>query len=246
MTKAVLICGGKGERLRPLTYEMAKSMIPVQGRPLMDHAIDLFWKHKIYEIWVSLGYRSEDIRKHYPSIPFWLDMHTETGKTIGLGTGGWVNRLAKGKGRDYFFDHFYVCNADNLFDLDLDSMMAQHLRDKNVVTIACTKVSDVSQYGSVAIKDRKIMNFEEKKNSRVKKSGFINGGFYIFSPKVFDYVEKLNIDINNPLSLEHDLFPVLAKEGVLGGFKSEGQWFDTGTFDRWEKVVKEWRGISDN
>lgn len=245
MTKAVLIAGGKGERLRPVTFEMAKAMIPVHGRPLVDQSIDLYWKHRVYEIWFSLGFRAEDIRKKYTANPFWMDINTETGHACNLGTGGWLNRLAAGNGKDYWLDHFYVNNADNLFDLDLKHMMDQHLRDKNVVTIACTKVNDVSQYGSVAIKAGKITNFEEKKKSRKKKTGYINGGYYIFSPKVFDYVAKLNKDVNEPLSLENDLFPLLAKEGVLGAYVSDGQWFDTGTFERWEKVLKEWKGINE-
>jgi len=246
MTKAVLLAGGRGERLRPLTFEMAKSMIPVQGRPLIDHAFDLFYKYRVYEIWLSVGHRQQEIRDKYP-LPFLLDFHTDTGKIIPLGTGGWLNRIANSVDKKYWNEDFYACNVDNLFNLNLDNMMKQHRDDKNVVTIACTKVKDISQYGSVHIKDGKVFNFEEKKKSRVKKSGWINGGYYIISPRVFKYVKDLKIDFNDPMSLENDLFPILAKEGVLGGFKvEEGQWFDTGTFERWEKVLKEWRGIQDN
>lgn len=244
--KAVIIAGGKGERLRPLTYEMAKSLIPVQRRTLMDHVIDLFWKYHAYEIWLSLGVHQEQIREKYSSLPFWIDRDLNTGRIIPLGTGGWINRLAQAGGvKKIWSKPFFVCNADNLFNLNLDEMMEQHKNDNNVVTIACTHVKDISQYGSVAIKDNKVTNFEEKKKSRIKKSGWINGGYYIFSPKVFDYVKELGIDMNSPLSLERDLFPVLAKEGVLGAYKSNGQWFDTGTFERWEKVIKEWEGITD-
>lgn len=245
MSKAVIIAGGKGERLRPLTYEMAKSLIPIHNRPLVDHVIDLFWKYHTYEIWFSLGYHQDQIRKEYSSMPFWLDRDVHSGRVIPLGTGGWINRLCRAKGvKKIWKEDFYVCNADNLFDINLDEMMEQHKKDKNVVTIACTKVKDVSQYGSVAIKGSKVKSFEEKKKSRVRKSGWINGGYYIFSPRVFDYIKKLDIDINDPMSLEKDLFPVLAKEGVLGAYTSEGQWFDTGTFDRWDKVIKEWKGIT--
>lgn len=243
MTQAVIIAGGKGERLRPLTYEIAKSLIPVQGRTLIDHVMDLFWKHQAYEIWLSLGHMQEQIRDKYSATPFWVDNDTNSGKIIPLGTGGWLNRLAASKFRKNFSSDFFVCNSDNLFDLDLKEMTEQHQKSKNVVTIACTRVKDIRAYGSVAIKNDKIVNFEEKKKCRIKQSGWINGGYYLFSPKVFKYVRELKIDLNNPLSLERDLFPVLAKEGLLGAYKSEGQWFDTGTFERWEKVLKEWRGI---
>ena len=247
MTKAVIIAGGKGERLRPVTFEMAKSLIPVKKRPLIDHVIDLFWKHRTYEIWLSLGYLHNQVRDKYPNNPFWIDKDIVTGMIIPLGTGGWLNRLSQNViiAKDLFPKDFYACNADNLFDLDLNEMMALHKEGRFLATIACTKVSDIRQYGSVHIKDNKVGNFEEKKNSRIKKSGWINGGYYILSPKIFSYVKNLDVDINESFSLERDLFPLLAKEGLLGAYKSEGQWFDTGTFDRWEKVIKEWNGILD-
>lgn len=243
--KGVIIAGGKGLRLRPVTFEMAKALIPVHGRPLIDHAIDLFWKYKVYEIWLSLGWYEEQIRQKYP-YPFWLDRDLTSGRIVSLGTGGWLNRLAQSTAKEMFNEDFFVCNSDNLFNLNLNEMKKLHREKQYVVTIACTRVPDVRDYGSVHISNGKVQSFEEKKNSRVKKSGWINGGYYLFSPKVFEYVKKLNIDINRPLSLENDLFPLLAKEGVLGAYESTGQWFDTGTFDRWEKAIKEWREIKDD
>lgn len=243
--KAVIIAGGKGTRLRPVTYETPKPLIKVHGRHLIDHVFDLFWRHRVYEVWLSLGEDQDKIRDEYSTNPFWVDFHTEKGMVVPLGTGGWINRLAhqKEEAKKIFSEDFYVCNADNLFDVDLDSMKEHHEENGYLATIACTKVKDVSQYGSVHIKEGSVDSFEEKKKSNVKKSGWINGGYYIFSPEILDYIEELEVDINDKFSLERDLFPKLAKEGKLGAFKSEGQWFDTGTFDRWEKVIKEWEGI---
>lgn len=245
MTKAVIIAGGKGERLRPLTYEVAKPLIPVHGRNLVDHVIDLFWKYKAYEIWFSLGHMEEQIREEYPTIPFWSDRHSSTNKNVGLGTGGWINRLSKQAeaAKELFPENYFVCNSDNLFNVDLQSMMEHHEEEGFLVTIACTKVDDVSQYGSVHIDGDEVQSFEEKKDSRQKKSGWINGGYYIFSPELFDYIEEMNFGVDEVVSLERDVFPELAKQGKLGAFKSEAQWFDTGTFDRWSKVIKEWEGI---
>jgi len=246
MTKAVLITGGKGERLRPLTYEVPKSLIPFHGRVLMDQAIDLFWKYQIYEIWLSLGWLANKMREHYPTMPFFVDFDDEKEMMANLGTGGWLNKISQQPNmKKHFNSDFYVANADNLFNLDLKKMMQYHKDEGFYITIACTKVPDVSQYGSVAIKEGKIQNFEEKKKSRVRKSGYINGGYYIFSPKVFPYMKALKKDKNEPVSLERDLFPLLAKDGKLGAFVSEGQWFDTGDFERWEKAMKEWQGITD-
>jgi NDP-sugar pyrophosphorylase family protein len=240
--KAVIIAGGKGERLRPVTYEIAKALIPVQGRPLIDHSIDLLWQYKVYEIWFSLGYLNQQIRDKYPSAPFFLDRDITDGKIIPLGTGGWLNRLALNNDEKKMFnDDFVVLNADNLFNLNLSDMIKEHRKSRNVVTIACTHVKDIRQYGAVNVVDNKIMSFEEK--PRIKKSGWINGGYYIFGPEIFKYIKTLDKKPNEPVSLERDVFPLVAKDGKLGAFKSDGQWFDTGTFERWEKVLKEWKGI---
>ncbi len=242
MTKAFIIAGGKGENLRPVTLELPKAVLPVHSRTLLDQSIDLYWKHKVYEIWLGLGYKQESVREKFTSMPFLIDVDHDH-RIVPMGTGGWLNRLAQSPGKDYWFDHFYVNNVENVANFDLDSVMEQHIRDKNVVTMVCVRVSDVSKYGSVAINKNRVTNFEEKAHSRVKKPGIVNSGFYIFSPKIFKYVEDLKIPVDKPLSLEKDLFPVLAKQGVIGAVVSDAQWFDTNSFDSYEKLLKEWRGV---
>jgi len=232
MVKAVLLAGGKGVRLRPLTYEMAKSIIPVQGRTLLDNVIDLYFKHNVFEIWLMLGYRAQDVIDKYP-YPYYIEKHP-------LGTGGWLHRVDK----KYFNGHFFVCNADNLFNLDLREMMRQHLDNNHIVTIACTHVKDVRGSGSVHIKDNKIMSFEEKIKSKIKKPGYINGGYYIFSEKIFDYIPKLKDGDKGILSLEYDVFPKIVKDGKLGAYVSDAQWFSTNTMAEYKKVVERWKGIS--
>ena len=88
-------------------------------------------------------------------------------------------------------------------------------------------------------KDISKYEFEEKPKVEDAPSNLINSGYYIFSPKIFDYIDQTK----DFLMLEKDIFPVLAQAGLLYGFKGDGQWFDTGTMERYEKVIKEWRGV---
>ena len=229
--RAVIITGGKGERLRPITYEIPKALLPIHGRKLLDYPIDLFFKYKVYEIWLSVGYKANEIIDKY-QYPHFFEKHPD-------GTGGWLRYC----NRSYWNDNFFVCNGDNLFNLNLDEMKSIHERTNAIVTLACVHVKDVTQYGSVHIEGDLIKSFEEKKNCRIKKGGWISGGYYLFSPEIFNYIDKCGKEPDEPISLERDIFPLIAKDNRLVAYKSEGQWFDTGTFERYEQVLKEWKGI---
>lgn len=235
--KAIILVGGKGERLRPLTTQMNKVLIPIMNdeltsifnmRTLLDEVIQLYYKFNVFEIWLVGGYKINQLMEKYicPIIP----------ERYPLGTGGWLMVVDP----DLFNEDFFVCNGDNLFDLNLKKMYKQHKDTKAVVTIACTNVKDVRKSGSVHIKNGMIQSFEEKKKSRIKKSGYINGGYYLFSPDVFDYVDKTK----EKISLEYDIFPVLAKEGRLAAYVSDTPWFSCNDFKEYAKVIKEWVGVN--
>ena len=143
-------------------------------------------------------------------------------------------------------DDFFANNVDNLLNANLSKMMEEHKQKKNIVTIACVKVKDTRQYGEVAIKHmNKIVKFKEKAECPKPKEGYINAGFYIFSPEIFDYLPE----VTGPISLEKDIFPELARTGRLGAFIPEFdknqpiQWFDTGTIERYAQVLEEWKGV---
>ena len=108
MTRAVIICGGKGERLEPLTREIPKMMIPFRGKPLLEQSVYNYWKHSVWEIWLSLGHMSDKIIEQYPYPPIF--------EKTPLGTGGWLKLLKTDEGllNNFKQEDFYVNNGDTI------------------------------------------------------------------------------------------------------------------------------------
>ena len=231
--KSVLIlAGGRGTRLQPLTHELPKPLIPLHDRPLIEHIIDLFKKYDIRNIIISLGYKKEKIKDALGN-----------GKNLGvnityveekepLGTAGPI-RLAK----PYLNETFIVCNVDELKEIDLREMYSFHKQNNATVTIALTTVKDPSIYGVAILKGNKILDFVEKPKKESAPSNLINAGLYIMEPGTIDYIPEGNS------SLEKDVFPKLAKEGKLYGYPFGGQWYNTGTLDLYEQAIKEWKDL---
>ena len=133
---------------------------------------------------------------------------------------------------------FFMSNGDNLFALDLMAMLDFHKKNGGLATIALTEVLDPTRYGVARLENHQILEFVEKPTLDQTPSHFINSGFYILSPKIFNYLPAKDF-----IMLEKDVWPTLAKAGKLFGFKSDAQWFDTGTPESYERVKREWRGV---
>ena len=149
-----------------------------------------------------------------------------------MGTAGPI-RLAK----QFLTETFIACNADELKDIDLADMYISHKENKGAATVALTSVDDPSSYGVAKLQGNRILEFVEKPKKEKAPSNLINAGLYIMEPEVIDYI---------PLGyamLEKDVFPKLASEGKLFGYPFSGQWFDTGTLERYERAIKEWKDL---
>ncbi|MCK4531993.1 MAG: nucleotidyltransferase family protein, partial [Candidatus Aenigmarchaeota archaeon] len=149
-----------------------------------------------------------------------------------LGTGGPL-RLAK----DKLTKTFIVSNGDELKNINIMEMYEAHKKNRALVTIALTTVNDPSQYGVARLEGNRIVEFVEKPKKDKAPSNLINAGFYILEPEVTEMIPE------GKCSLEKQIFPKLAKMGRLFGFPFSGQWFDTGNLDRYERALKEWKGI---
>ena len=229
--KAVILAGGKGTRMRPFTYEMPKPMIPVKGKPLIQHIIELCRKYDIREIILSIGYLGDKIREHFGD-------GSHLGVTIKyveekeeMGTAGPLN-LA----REYLDSPFLMFNGDVLSNVNLLDMIKFHNDQKCIATIGLTQVQDISSFGVVQLMGNKIVGFKEKPQGQ-EDSRLINAGVYIFEPEILNFIPK------GRAMLEKDVFPQLSEEGRLFGYPFTGQWFDTGTPEAYEEAIKNWEGV---
>jgi NDP-sugar pyrophosphorylase family protein len=233
--KAVILCGGKGTRLRPITHEIPKPLIPVQGKPLIEHLIDLFKKYDINEVILSVGYKGDKVKEYFgDGRKFGVKIsYIEESEDAPLGTAGPLK-----KGRAMLTDTFIVTNGDELKDINLEEMYDIHKNNKAAATIALTTVPDPSLYGVAQLSGSKILRFIEKPPKEKAPSNLINSGLYILEPSIIDLIP------DGKAMLEKDVFPIVAHNGGLFGYPFSGQWFDTGNMDRYERALKEWKGLS--
>ncbi len=230
--KAFILAGGKGTRLKPITNEIPKPLVPLHDKPILQHTLDLFKKYGITDIIISIGYKGEKIKEYFGNGKRFGVNITYVEETEPLGTAGPLN-LA----REYLTDTFVMCNADELKNIDLNEMYLFHKENGALGTLALTTVADPSQYGVAKLMGSKIQEFIEKPVAGTAPSNLINAGLYILEPAVLDIVLK------GASSIERDVFPKIATEGKLFGFPFSGQWFDTGTLERYEDAMAKWNDI---
>lgn len=239
--RAIILAGGQGTRLRPVTLETPKPLVTVQGTPIATWLIKLFAQHGVEEVMViyptAWKGKFEEWAKGVPRtsclVPR-IKLHEEK---EAMGTmGALVHEVERGG------EPMFVTNGDELKGLDLTRLADFHEERKaedagHAVTIALVRVPNPSEYGVAEMAGHRIMRFHEK--PEIPPSTLISSGLYVIDPQVLDEVDKGK----RFLMFEKDLFPRLAEEGRLAGCQLDGPWYDCGTMERWEKAIKEWRGL---
>ncbi len=196
----MVLAAGLGTRLRPLTYEINKPMVPVLDRPVMAHIVDLLDRHGFDETIANLHYFPDSIRDYFGER---LTYRTEPEL---LGTAGGVRGCA-----EFFGDEaFLVISGDALTDIDLRAFAARHREAGGVATLAVKKVADTREYG-VVLHDRagRITGFQEKPEPEEALSDLGNCGIYIFEPRIFDYFPDRPF-----VDWAQDVFPALLANDV--------------------------------
>lgn len=228
--KAVLLVGGKGTRLRPLTDKVPKALLEVQGKAVTEHLFDLFKKYGIRDVILCVGHLKGKIKDYFgDGSNFGMNI-SYADEDEPLGTAGPL-KVA----RHLLKDSFIVSNGDELKNINIARMFRLHKRKNALATIALTTVDDPSSYGVARLDGSRIIEFVEKPSKPI--SNLINAGFYILEPEVIDMIP------DGFAMLERDVFPKIAKLGRLRGFPFAGQWFDIGDIERYKTAQKNWEGI---
>ncbi|MBE5730960.1 MAG: NDP-sugar synthase [Clostridiales bacterium] len=219
---AVILCGGFGKRLAPLTNDLPKPMLSVAGRPMLDYCFAQLGYYGITDVTLTLAYLPEKIidwTKGYSD--FNLSYSVEE---LPLGTAGGVKNAEKN-----LSDVFVVVSGDGLNNIDLDQMYQTHVKNGADVTMAITQSFTPWLYGVVEHEDGYVKQFFEKPNVSGKR--WINTGVYIVNKYVLDFVQK---DVMTDFS--KDLFPLVLNNGRIAVYEHDGYWSDIGDFASYYKA----------
>jgi NDP-sugar pyrophosphorylase family protein len=229
--KGFILAGGEGTRLYPLTLEMPKPLITVGKVPILTYLVNLFLKHGVNDIKMNVQ------EKHLEDFEKWKIKYFPKEKIefiVEQKPSGTFTPLAEKSNGDWFSESIVVSNGDELKELDLTKMIEWHKKKNAFVTVGLVKVENPQDYGVAVLKEDKIIEFIEKPKD--PPSSYINCGLYIMNPGIKQYFPQ-GAEF---AMIETDLFPRLAKEGKLFGYKWEGKWTDCGTFKRWGSAIKNW------
>jgi mannose-1-phosphate guanylyltransferase / phosphomannomutase len=228
MRKAVVMAGGQGSRLRPLTLTRPKPLVPVANRPVLAHILDWLRGHGFSEVLMTLHYRAEEIRRAFGdgrSLGVRISYRVEEQP---LGTAGAVRAAADWIDQEPFL----IVSGDALTDLDLAALVRQHRQAGAWLTLGLKHVPDPSEYGVVELDTRgKVVRFQEKPGPGRAFSNLANTGIYCVDPQVLDRMHYGQV-----CDWSRDVFPALLAAGrPLCGQVLDGYWCDIGCMDAYHR-----------
>ena len=227
--RAVLMAGGEGTRLRPLTYDLPKPMVPILNRPIAEHILNLLRRHGITEVVATLFYLPDVMRDYFrDGSDFGVQLTYAVEPDHPLGTAGCVKNIA-----ELLPSTFLVISGDSMTDFDLSAAIAFHREMRSKATIVLTRVTNPMEFGVVITDERgKILKFLEKPSSSEIFSDTINTGIYILEPEILDGLTE-----GEAADFSSDLFPQLLAQNVpMYGYVASGYWRDIGSLDAYRSA----------
>jgi mannose-1-phosphate guanylyltransferase len=234
ITQALIHAGGEGTRLRPVTYEIPKPLVPVQGKPILTWLIEWLAQYGVKRVLVTISpkwkaaFESWQLRlsTEHPEVQIDLWVEPEPMGTMGAA----VHYL-----KDTFNqESIFVTNGDELKGFDLTALSNVHEEHAYTVTLGLVAVEEPQHYGVPELAGTKVLEYREKPSNPT--TNFVHAGLYALNTAI---LSQINTE-KRFLMFEKDLFPNLAATGMLGATPLAGPWFDCGTLERWEKAIKEW------
>lgn len=230
--KAIILAGGIGRKLRPYTYEIPKSLLPVQGKPILEHIINELKKNHITEIILCTGYLGNKIKEYFEDGKKFGVNITYSEEKEPLQTGGAIAQVRK-----HVEDgSFLVIHGDIVTSLQFRDLIEFHQKEKSTVTAALTSVSKPSEFGQLSLHGTKLVRFYQNMDNQEVKSNLVNCGIYVCEPAIFNYFAK-----NKKTFLFEDVIDTLISEKKVTGFVFEGQWFDVGNPKNYELAIKDFK-----
>ncbi|MES2901032.1 MAG: NDP-sugar synthase [Pseudomonadota bacterium] len=243
--KAMILAAGKGTRVRPLTYDLPKPMIPILGKPVMAYLVEHLAKYGVTEIMVNVSYLHEKIEEYFGEghqfgvqIGYSFEGYTnDLGEVVPqpIGSAGGMKKIHEFGG--FFDETTVVLCGDALIDLDLKSALFEHRRKGALASVITKEVpwDKVSSYGVVVTDaEGRITEFQEKPSQAEAKSNFISTGIYIFEPEVIDLIPA-----DRPFDIGSELFPLLAERGLPFFAQARSfNWIDIGTVSDYWQVLQ--------
>ena len=235
MINAIILAGGKGTRLRPLTFDIPKPLVKVNGKPLIEYALEELERNGVENVYISIGYKAEKIM-HY------LDHRKKFGANIEyvlesrpLGTGGALRHAMEKMQR---YEDVISVNGDTIFKVEFDKMYEFHKKNKALITMGSFRLDNVRGFGVIETEGSRISRFIEKPDPKEVKSNMINAGIYIISKRVLDKFPREEI-----FSLEKDFIEKIYKEEVIQHFPIE-RFITVNDIEQYKKANEEVRRLA--
>ncbi|MFZ5390989.1 MAG: sugar phosphate nucleotidyltransferase [Patescibacteria group bacterium] len=229
VTKVLILAGGEGVKFRPFTYELPKALLPIKGKPLLEHTFDLLKEQGLIDIILSVGYLGDKIRQYFgDGSRFGVKLtYVDQRKSI-HGTAQPVRQA-----RELIGDKkFLLMYGDVIADIDLRDLIEFHCSQKGLVTMALTSVERPTDWGVVNLKGSLITNFAEKPIRNSSGSHLVNAGIYVCEPALFDLIGP------KTERLEKEIFSALVQDKKIVGYPFSGLWYDVSTPEIYDKVLK--------
>src|SRR3954471_16817450 len=223
--KAVVLVGGEGTRLRPVTLTTPKPLLPIANQAFIERQLEWLAGHGVDDVVLSLGFLSDAFERHFPEGRYGgVRLHYKV-EDEPLGTAGAIRYAADG-----IDERFIVCNGDVLTSLAVAAMVAFHDEHEAEATISLSEVEDPSAFGVVPTRpDGRVIAFVEKPRRENAPSHWINAGTYVLEPRFLDRIPpRLKV------SVERETYPrMLEQQGALYAYKSDAYWLDIGTPEKY-------------